>query len=86
MKINPLNFALASAITAALVWMICSVLVWMMPGAMMNLLGNMMHMEMGKGGFVFSFISIIWGLFAWSLFVGIFAWILATIYNLLTKN
>ena len=52
----------------------------------MNLLGNMLHMEMGKGGFMLSPISIIWGLVAWSLFVGIFAWILATVYNLLTKD
>ena len=86
MKINALNIALASAITTAIVWIICSLLVWSMPGAMMNLLGNMLHMEMGKGGFMLSPISIIWGLVAWSLFVGIFAWILATVYNLLTKD
>lgn len=86
MKINPLNIALASATTTAIVWVICSLLVWLMPGAMMNLLGNMMHMEMGKGGWILSPISVIWGLIAWSLFVGIFAWILATIYNVLTKD
>ena len=86
MKINPLNFALASAITAAVVWIICSLLVWLMPGAMMNATGNMVHIEMGKSGFMLSPLGIIWGLVAWSLFAGIFAWILATVYNLLTKN
>lgn len=85
MKINPLNFALASAITAAVVWIICSLLVWMMPGAMMITTGHMVHMDMGRFGWMLSPLSVIWGLIAWSLFAGIFAWLLATIYNLLTK-
>ena len=86
MKINPLNFALASTITAAVVWTICSLLVWMMPGAMMNMTTNLFHMEMAKSGFTLSPLGVIWGLIGWSLFAGIFAWILATVYNLLTKN
>ena len=86
MKINPLNFAPAGAITAAVVWIICSLLVWMMPGAMMNLTTNLFHMEMGKSGFVLSPLEVLWGLVGWSLFAGIFAWILATIYNLLARD
>ena len=54
MKINSLNLALASAVTAAIVWAICSLLVWTMPGAMMNVTGNMVHMEMGKSGWILS--------------------------------
>ena len=86
MKINSLNLALASAITAAIVWAICSLLVWTMPGAMMNVTGNMVHMEMGKSGWMLSPLGFLWGLIIWSLFAGIFAWLLATVYNLLTKN
>ena len=86
MKINALKLGLASAITAAVVWIICSLLIWMMPGAMMNMTTNLFHMEMGKSGFVLTPIGVIWGLVGWSLFAGIFAWILATIYNLLTKD
>ena len=86
MKIDPLKFGVAGAITAAIVWIICSVFVWMMPGAMMNMATNLFHMEMGKSGFVLSAVGVLWGLVGWSLFAGIFAWILATIYNLLTKN
>ena len=86
MKINSLKFGLATAITAAVVWIICSLLIWMMPGAMMNMTTNLFHMEIGKSGFVLSPIGVIWGLIGWSLFAGIFAWILATIYNLLTKD
>ena len=86
MKINPLKFALASAITAAVAWIICSLLVWIMPGAMMNTTENMVHMEMARGGWMLSPIGVVWGLIAWGLFAGIFAWLLATIYNLLTKD
>ena len=86
MKINSLNLALASAVTAAIVWAICSLLVWTMPGAMMNVTGNMVHMEMGKSGWILSPLGFLWGLIIWSLFAGIFAWLLATVYNLLTKN
>lgn len=86
MKINSLKFGLASAITAAVVWIICSLLVWTMPGAAMNMTTNLFHMEMGKSGFVLSPIGVIWGLIGWSLFAGIFAWILAAIYNVLTKD
>jgi len=86
MKINSLNLALASAITAAIVWTICSLLVWMMPGVMMNTTGNMVHMDMTKSGWMLSPLGFLWGLIVWSLFAGIFAWLLATVYNLLTKN
>lgn len=86
MKINSLNLALASAITTAAVWVICSFMVWMMPGSMMNTTGNMVHMDMSKSGFVLTPLGFIWGLVAWSISAGIFAWLLATIYNRLTKD
>ncbi len=86
MKINPLNFGLASAITMAVVWIICSLLVWTMPGAMMNTTGNMVHMDMNKFGWMLSPIGFFWGLIVWSIFAGIFAWLLAAIYNMLTKD
>ena len=86
MKINSLNLALASAITAAIVWTICSLLVWMMPGVMMNTTGNMVHIDMTKSGWMLSPLGFLWGLIVWSLFAGIFAWLLATVYNLLTKD
>lgn len=86
MKINSLKFGLASAITAAVFWIICSFFVWIVPGGMMSLTTNMMHMEMGRGGWTLSPIGVVWGLIAWSLFTGIFAWLIATIYNLLTKD
>ena len=52
----------------------------------MNMTGNMVHMDISKFGWMLSPMGILWGLIVWSLFAGIFAWLLATIYNLLTKN
>ena len=86
MKINAINLALASAITTAIVWVICSLFVWMMPGAMMNTTGHMMHMDTNRFGWMLSPIGFFWGLIAWSILAGIFAWLLATVYNLLTKE
>lgn len=86
MKINSLNFALASAITVAIVWIICSLLVWMMPGAMMDTTGSMVHMDISKFGWMLSLTGFFWGLIVWSFFAGIFAWLLAAIYNALTKS
>ena len=86
MKINSLNFALASAITAAIVWTVCSLLVWMMPGPMMNTTGSMVHMDMNRLGWMLSPMGFIWGLIVWSIFAGVFAWLLATVYNLLNRN
>ena len=85
MKINALNFGLAGAITAAIFWMICSMFVWMVPGGMMNVTTNMMHMDMARSGWTITPAGVAMGLVGWSLFVGIFAWLSATIYNRLTK-
>ena len=86
MKIDSTKFALGAAITAAIVWMVCSMFVWMIPGGMTNVTTNMMHMDMARSGWTISPLGVVWGLIAWSLFAGIFAWLLATIYNMLTKN
>ena len=86
MKINALNLGFASAITTAIAWVICYLFVWMMPGPMMGMTGQMMHMDMGQIGWMLSPMGFIWGLVAWSIFAGIFAWLIATIYNLFTKS
>jgi cell division protein FtsX len=83
MKINAFNFAAASATTAAILWLVCSLLVWTMPGAMMTTTGHMVHMDMSRFGWMLSPMGFIWGLVVWSVFAGVFAWLLAAIYNLL---
>lgn len=86
MNINSLNFALAGAAAAAILWIVCSLLVWTMPGVMMEMTGSMIHMEMKGFGWMLSPMGVFWGLIVWSIFAGIFAWLLAFIYNRLTKE
>lgn len=86
MKINASRFAFAGAITTAIVWTVCSLMVWMMPGAMLSTTGHMFHMDMNKFGWMLSPVGFFWGLIVWSVSAGIFAWLLAAIYNRLTKD
>lgn len=57
-----------------------------MPGLAKNVTGQMMHMDMGQIGWTLTATGFVWGLVAWSVVVGIFAWLLATIYNLFTRS
>lgn len=86
MKINSLTFGLAAAITTAITWIICSLLVWTIPGPMMDTTGHMVHMDMRTFGWMLSPIGFFWGLIVWSVFAGVFGWILATMYNVLNKD
>lgn len=83
MKLDAIKFGLAAAYAESIIWLFCSILVVMLPGMSMNMGGYMMHADfsgmgwhMGLGGFVY-------GLILWSLTAGIFAWLMATIYNAL---
>jgi hypothetical protein len=70
----------------AIFWVICSFLVWSLPGPMMNMTGNMVHMDMGRDGWMLSSYGLVTGLVVWSLLAGIFGWLLATVYNFLTTR
>ncbi len=52
----------------------------------MNTTGHMVHMNMSNFGWILSPIGFIWGLVVWSLAIGFFAWLMATIYNMLIKD
>lgn len=86
MKINPLYFGLSSAITAAILWILCSMFVFLVPSPMMNMSGHMMHANLSSMNWTLSFTGVLTGLIAWSLFAFIFAWALAYIYNLFVKE
>lgn len=86
MKINPVSFGVASAITAAILWVVCSLLVFLMPGQMMSMSGDMVHANLGGMNWAISLTGFIVGLISWAVFAGIFGWILAFIYNMLSKE
>lgn len=81
MNINANKFAVSSAITFTLLWVLCSIVVIALPQQSMSIMGFMVHSDMGPlqwnmqvGGFII-------GLVVWSLSAGVTAWLLATIYN-----
>ncbi|MDH3493913.1 MAG: DUF5676 family membrane protein [Acidobacteriota bacterium] len=87
MKINPISFGIASATAAAVFWLLCSAVVAMIPGPMMNMSGHMVHANLEGAMWTLTFSGVITGLVVWSLFSGLFGWVLALIYNLLeAKN
>lgn len=81
MKLNPGSFALASALTASVLWIVCAALFLALPGAMMTMTGHMTHMDAGAMSWVFGLYGLIIGLVAWALTAALGGWLLAVFYN-----
>ena len=86
MKINPIPFAFASAVSAAVLWLVCSVIVFSMPGQMMSVSGDMVHANLGGMNWHLNLTGVHIGLVGWAVVAGIFGWLLATVYNLVNKS
>lgn len=85
MKINPIPFALASALTASILWIVCSLVVFAMPEMMMNMSGNMVHADLGGMHWDLTWSGVLIGLVGWGVLAGIFGWFLAFVYNVVNK-
>ncbi len=83
--INTLQFSVASALTAALLWIGCSVLVIVLPGAMWQMTAHMLHVDLAQVGWAMSWTGAISGLVSWSVFAGLAGAILSALYNKLLK-
>ncbi len=81
MNINANKFALSSAITFALLWVLCSLVVIALPHQSMGIMGAMVHGEMGDWQWHMQVGGLVVGLVAWSLSAGVTAWLIATVYN-----
>ena len=81
MKLNAMKFGLASSISASILWLICSVLVMIMPGMMMSMSGDMVHMELNDMSWQLSVFGVTVGMVGWFVMAGAMGWILASIYN-----
>jgi hypothetical protein len=84
MKLNANALALASAAAVALVWVVCSLIVILIPGIAMNMSGYMMHSDFGNMQWTMNLTGFVGGLVIWSVFSGVLAWFIATIYNKLS--
>jgi hypothetical protein len=81
MKLHSVNFGLAAALTAAVIWIFCSLIVLSAPQLTMMLSGSMVHMDTSHMMWSMSFMGFLYGLFIWSLTLGFTAWLFAALYN-----
>ncbi|MCW8884299.1 MAG: DUF5676 family membrane protein [Motiliproteus sp.] len=80
MTLNANKFALAAAISFALLWVLCSLIVALIPNQTMYVSGTMLHSNVAWQ-WDMHWLGLLIGLVAWSLTAGISAWLIATIYN-----
>ncbi|MCX2982703.1 hypothetical protein EYC98_17715 [Halieaceae bacterium IMCC14734] len=78
--IYPKKFAVASAATAAFLWIACSALVAILPEAMWQMTGYMLHIEISQMNWAMNWTGFCIGLVSWSVVAGIAGGVLAAIY------
>ena len=86
MTLNAFKFGMASAITAAILWLVCSLLVMLMPSMMLSMSGEMVHMQLNEMSWHLTLTGVVIGLVAWVVAAGIAGWLLAAIYNRLQSS
>ena len=80
MKFNPITLGIASAIVAAVLWVVCSLLVVLLPEFMTHMTAGMMHDAVAMS-LSMSWLGFIYGLIGWVISAAIAAWLLAIAYN-----
>jgi len=80
---NRLGISLGGA--TALIWIICSTLVAILPSPMMLITGHMLHANMQDLGWTLTLAGFFVGLVSWTICGTATGWLIAKIYNRLTK-
>lgn len=86
MKLSAKALSMASAITVATFWLICSFLVAISPGSMMQMTGQMVHMDVAEASWSLNWGGFFFGLIVWTALAAIFGWLIAFIYNRLAAE
>lgn len=86
MKLNEKAFAIASAGSFSIVWIVCSLLVMVMPDMMSNMSGKMLHTDWNTMGWHMTLMGVIVGGILWTLLAGITGWLIAKIYNIQVRK
>jgi hypothetical protein len=81
MKINPIKFGLACAVTFSLVWIVCSALVMLFPSGMMQMTGGMVHGDLSHLQWDMGISGIIMGLIGWAIVAGTTGGLIAFVYD-----
>ena len=81
MNLNATKFGLAAASAVLVIWLFCSLIVLMSPGMSMNMGGYMMHSDFSGMAWHLGFSGFLYGGILWAVSAGVFAWLMAAIYN-----
>ena len=83
MKLQATKFAVATAITFSLLWVICSAFVALIPNPSMALTGAMVHADLSAMNWSLTWSSFFIGLIGWAVLGAITAWLITFIYYIL---
>lgn len=84
MKLDAVKFGLSAACAAAVTWVFCAILVVGLPGMSRTMGGYMMHGDFSGMSWHIGISGFLAGLLIWAFSAGVFAWLMALIYNKLT--
>lgn len=77
-------FSIASAVTAAILWIGCSALVFALPEVMWQMTAQMLHVELPEVSWAMDWAGFFSGLLIWSVLAALAGALLALVYNQLS--
>lgn len=86
MKIHSVKLGISSAITFAVLWVVCSVLVMALPDQTMSITASMLHANQLSFNWDLGASGLVVGLLAWSAVAGLAGLLVGCIYNSLNKG
>jgi len=81
MKLKPIALGMASGLSFAILWVICSILVAVSPGMMMQMSGQMFHMDLSQMSWSLQWSGFFIGLIVWAVMAGFAGWLIGLLYN-----
>jgi uncharacterized protein DUF5676 len=81
MKIDSISLGKSFAVVSALIWVICSLLVMVVPGPMMSMSGDMMHMDFTGMAWTMNLVGFFIGLVIWTALAFVTGWAIGHFYN-----
>jgi hypothetical protein len=85
MKLDANNLALSFGGATIILWVICSILVVFLPGGMMSMTGQMLHMDATGVAWTMTWVGFLIGLVCWTVWAMVAGWLIGWIYNRLGK-
>ncbi len=64
-KVQPMQWAVASALAVGVTWLICSAMVYLMPGPMLDISSDMVHLNLSQFSWHLSLSGVLMGLLGW---------------------